>query len=50
MVNNTACSVIKNSIIRGLGKKFLHKPNHPSPPRPASKEIPRDIVFIPSIQ
>ena len=47
MVNKAACSEIKNCITRGLGKKFLHKPNHPFSP---SKEIPRDIVFIPSIQ
>ena len=32
MVNKAACSEIKNCITRGLGKKFLHKPNHPFPP------------------
>ena len=32
MVNKAACSEIKNCITRGLGNKFLHKPNHPFRP------------------
>ena len=51
MVNNAACSVIKNTIPRGLGKNsYTNEITHSSPPPPQKKEIPRDIVFIPSIQ
>ena len=38
MVNNAAFSAIKNSVTRGLGKKFLHKQNHPFPPPPPQKK------------
>ena len=47
MVNNAACSVIKNTIPRGLGKKFLHKRNHPFlPPPPPKKKKYHATLFL----
>ena len=47
MVNNAACSVIKNTIPRGLGKKFLHKRNHPFLPPPPQKRNTMRHCFYP---
>ena len=35
----------KNYITRGLGKKFLHKPNHPYPPAP-QKSNGRPLSYV----